>query len=257
MTETALDQAFAAMEGSPEDEGARSRYYGLLATTELFVLLEEEPGQRFEPQLVEMDGTRFVLAFDTDARMGAFCDGPTPYLAMSGRALVETLEGARLGIAVNPGFEAGMFVPPEAVDWMRARTAEALEQADAKIDEILPPDLSDVEVLKAIDARLSTSPGPGRSAYLVKARYGAESAHLMIFVGFPEAARASITGSLAEVVRFVAPDLALDTIFVEQDAAVVQAAARVGLRFDMSAPEVEKPKVAAPGSDPDKPPILH
>jgi len=257
VTETALDSAYASMMAAPDQEEFRSRYYGLLAATELFVLLEREPGAKFEPLMIEMEGTRFVLAFDLDARMGAFCDGPTPYVAMSGRALVEALAGARMGIAVNPGLEAAMFVPVEAVDWMRTRTGEDLSQAEAKIDEISAPEVTDVEALKAIDARLAVFTGASRSAYLVKARYGAETAHLMIFVGVPEAARSSVAGSLAEVVRFIAPDLALDTIFVDAGAGIVEAAARVGLRFDMSSDETAAKAPKAPGSDPDKPPILH
>lgn len=256
MTETALDKAHDAMMAAPDDAGMASKYYGLLASVELFVLLEDEPGDRFEPQMIEMDGARFVLAFDTDARMGAFCEEPTPYIAMSGRALVEALVGARLGIAVNPGMERAMFVPMAAVDWMQTRTSEDLSQTQAKIDEISTPDVADVDVLKAIDARLAVFAGAGRSAYLVKARYGSETAHLMIFAGLPEGAKASVAGSLAEVVRFVAPDLALDTIFVEEGAGIIAAASRLGLRFDMSARPRERGEVKAPGSDPDKPPLL-
>ena len=256
MTKTQLDAAYQAMSAS-EDEAHLAAYYGVLAASEVFVLLEDEAGETFKPQMLEMEGVRYVLAFDTDARMAEFCETPQPYIAMSGRGLVETLEGARLGVAVNPGFPTAMFVPPEATDWMRERTSEDISTGDAKIKEVLSPDLTDVELLKTIDARLAVFAGFSRSAYLVKAQYAEDTALLMIFVGIPDAARASVAGGLAEALRFVAPDLAFDTIFVEQDAPIVASAARVGLRFDMTPQEVETTEPAAPGSNPDKPPILH
>ncbi len=257
MVETQLDVAHGAMAEAPSDEDLLARYYGVLAASELFVLLESEPGETFAPQMLEMDGTRYVLAFDTDGRMAEFCDAPQPYVAMSGRSLVEALSGARLGIAVNPGFEQAMFVPFEAGDWILERTNAELSEGEANIKEVQSPEVSDVELLKAIDARLAVFAGFGRSAYLVKARYAHETAHLMIFVGIPDAARAAVAGALAEAMRFVAPDMALDTVFVERDSEIVTSAAKVGLRFDMTPEEVEKKGVSAPGSDPDKPPLLH
>lgn len=257
MGETQLDIAHGAMAEAPGDEDLVAHYYGALAASELFVLLESEPGETFAPQLLEMDGTRYVLTFDTAARMAEFCDAPQPYVAMSGRALVEALSGARLGVAVNPGFETAMFVPFEAGDWILERTSAELSEGEAKIEEVHAPEMSDVALLKAIDARLAVFAGFGRSAYLVKARYTEEAAHLMIFVGIPDAARASVAGGLAEAMRFVAPDVALDTVFVERDAEIVTSAAKVGLRFDMTPEEVEAKGVSAPGSDPDKPPLLH
>jgi len=206
MTKTQLDAAYQAMSAS-EDEAHLAAYYGVLAASEVFVLLEDEAGETFKPQMLEMEGVRYVLAFDTDARMAEFC--------------------------------------------------ETLSTGDAKIKEVLSPDLTDVELLKTIDARLAVFAGFSRSAYLVKAQYAEDTALLMIFVGIPDAARASVAGGLAEALRFVAPDLAFDTIFVEQDAPIVASAARVGLRFDMTPQEVETTEPAAPGSNPDKPPILH
>lgn len=254
---TQLDLAFDAMMEASDDEGQRSAYYGVLAASEVFVLLEAEPEEKFEPQLLEMEGVRYVLAFDSDQRMAEFCDAPQPYLSMSGRKLVEALAGARLGLAVNPGFSSAMFVPPPAVDWMRERTSDDVLEGEAKIEEVFSPEITDVALLKAIDARLAVFAGFGRSAYLVKAQYAGEMAHLMVFVGIPEAAKASVAGGLAEAVRFVAPDLALDTVFVDKTAEIIAPSARVGLRFDMTPEEVEVKSPAAPGSDPEKPPILH
>ncbi len=258
MTQTQLDAAYGAMMADPDNDSLRSAYYGVLAATEVFVLLEREATQRIEPQLLEMDGIRYALIFDTDARLASFCDAPTPYGAMSGRALVEAIGGARLGLAVNPGVaEASIFVPPEAVEWMRARVGADIEEGGQRIVALNAPMVESVELLKAIDGRLAVFAGEGRSAYLVEAQYEADTAHLMVLVGVPEAARASIAGGLAEALRFLVPDMAFDTMFVDAGAEIVAAASRVGLRFDM-APEKAVPTAPqAPGSDPDKPPILH
>ena len=253
---TPLDEAFAAMKAGGEDDMLRSGYFGVLAASEVFVLLDEEAGTSFSPTLVEMEGARYVLCFDTVERLAAFSDGPQDYVSMSGRALVAQLQEARLGLAVNAGFETAMFLGTDAVDWIAGRTSGDIEEAEARIEELLPPDLADAKALGAIDARLSVFAGPGRRGYLVKAHTGEGHSHLMVLVGIPVEARGGVAGALAEALRFVAPDLACDTIFAEPQEPIVKAASQVALRFDMEpGPGSEGP--AAPGMDPDKPPRLH
>ena len=256
MSETALDQAYSAMMGEPDDEILRSSYYSVLAASEVFVLLEEEAVSSIVPKLIEMEGVRYALVFDTEARLSEFAQTQSPYAGMSGRALVESLTGARLGLAINAGVaETANFIPPEALDWMQTRLGEDLSTGDEEIEELLSPDALEVPLLQALDARLAVFAGPDRSAYLVKAQYAKETANLMIFVGIPEAAKVAIAGALAEALRFLAPDMALDSVFVEQGDGIIAPAARVGLRFDMNKVMADGPE--APGSDPDKPPILH
>ncbi len=253
---TPLDTAFDAMEAAPNDESVRANYYSVLAASELFVLLEHDPGESFEPQLVELEGARFALVFDSADKLAEFCDEPSPYIAMSGRELLRTVTGARLGLAVNPGLLSSMFVPVEAVEWSANRASAAVSEGDAKIREISAPEIADAEMLRAIDARLAVYSGNGRCAYLVKATYDTESAHLMILAGMPPEARAGVAGGLAEALRFLLPDIAFDTMFVEEGAQILTPASRVGLKFDMDAPDrIQGP--GAPGTDPDKPPILH
>ena len=253
---TPLDQAFDAMTATPESETARANYYSVLAASEVFVLLEKEPGDSFEPTLIDLEGARYVLVFDTSEKLAVFCDEPSPYIAMSGRQLLQTVNGARLGLAVNPGLERAMMVPLEAVDWINNRVAADISEDTSKIRELSAPEISDADILRAIDARLAVYSGPGRSAYLVKANYEEETAHLVILVGMAPEARASVAGGLAEALRFLVPDMAFDTMFVESDAQIAKVAGRVGLRFDMDAPE-RSGGPTAPGSDPEKPPILH
>ncbi len=251
---TPLDQAFEGMSIAPDAPAARSNYYGVLSASEVFVILEKEPGESFEPKLIEMDGTRFVLAFDLEARMAAFCDKPEPYIALSGRQLIERLDGARLGLAVNAGFDSSMFLPVEVVAWIARRLGGDVAGSEAAITALNPPNLADVEVLKAIDARLATFAGPDRLAYLAEAEYADDVAHLMILTGIPEEMRTALTGAISEGLRFAAPDLKCDMLFADAGAEILETAARVGLRFDMSLPEPSGP--SAPGMNPDKPPRL-
>jgi hypothetical protein len=80
--ETPLDAAFLAMEADPEAEAPRLRFHEALLGAELFVLLEEEAEERLKPRLFDLEEGRFVLAFDTDARLAAFLDEPAAYAAL-------------------------------------------------------------------------------------------------------------------------------------------------------------------------------
>lgn len=256
--QTPLDLAHAAMTAAPDDVTARSAYYSQFATTEIFVLLAGEAGETFEAQMIEMDGRRYALAFDTEERMAAFCDAPTPYLSLSGRTLVQALSGQTVGVGLNLGVaETSMLIPVEALEWISERIGPEVKIDTGRIAELSPPDLDDIKVLRALDARLAAFSGPDRSAYLVHALYETERVHLIVLEGVPEPERTAVAGALTEAVRFLNPDLAIDTLFADREDAVLMAARKAGLRFDMTSQSSRETAQTAPGSDPNKPPILH
>jgi hypothetical protein len=91
------------MEAAPDDEALRLRFFDRLAGAELFLLLEAEAGGgAITPRTFPVDGTPFVLAFDTEERLAAFSGGIAPYAALSGRALAPMLAAEGLGLALNP-----------------------------------------------------------------------------------------------------------------------------------------------------------
>lgn len=258
MTETILDGHFNDMAADPDSETKRASYYGCLASTELFVALEREAGAGFEPKLVELDGTQYAMVFDLQERMAMFFDAETSFVAMSGRALATSLAGQNIGLGLNLGVtETANLIGVEALDWLRERIEGEVRAGSSKVRKIEAPVFDNVELLRAIDARLAVFAGAGRRAYLVRATLDREKTHLMVLVGIPEHLRSPIAGGLAEALRFLAPDLALDTVFLDADETLADAASRVGLVFDMT-PDVQPAKtIAAPGSDPSKPPKLH
>ena len=75
---------------------------GRLADAELFLLLTEEPlGDTIEPALFDLEEGRVALAFDTEARLAAFAEGPAPYAALPGRVVAQFLSGQKLGLGLN------------------------------------------------------------------------------------------------------------------------------------------------------------
>ena len=101
MAETVLDQAHARMQAAPEDAAARLAFYEKLVGCELFVLLEgEAEGDQITPRLFEVDGTSYVLGFDSEERLSGFAGGILPFVAMSGRAVCAMLAPAGLGLGL-------------------------------------------------------------------------------------------------------------------------------------------------------------
>lgn len=236
----------------------RTAYYGQFATSELLVLLEDEASDVFSPQLVEIDGFNYALTFDTEERLADFCDFPSPYLALSGRALVEALKGQSVGVGLNLGVsDAAFLLPIEALDWVRERTVSEVRVELETINEVSTPHAVPVHVLRAIDARLAMFSGRKRRGILVEAELAKDKTNLIIFEGIEENERSSIAGALAETMRFLAPSLPFDTVFVESDDSIIDVARSVGLTFEMSLSDAKQSASSAPGKDPDKPPKLH
>jgi hypothetical protein len=94
-------------------------------------------------------------------------------------------------------------------------------------------------------------------AYLVGVTYesGARG-HMLGFVGAVPEAQGALARAVSEVLVFSGLEAALlDVAFFDASDPAAARLARCGLRFDMPEPPdvVQRP---APGSDPDKPPIL-
>ncbi len=82
---TPIDLAHEAMEAAPEDDAARLRFWGSVAESELFLMLAEEASDgQVTPTEVEVEGQRFVLAFDREERLATFAGGVVPYAPCRG-----------------------------------------------------------------------------------------------------------------------------------------------------------------------------
>lgn len=261
MTEhTPIDAAHAAMEAAPEDDAARLRFYERLADSELFLALEREAeGERITPQVFEVAGGSFVLAFDREERLAAFAGGPAPYAALSGRVIAAQLAPAGLGLALNLGAPSEILIPNDAVTWLAETVAHTPDEAEAQVAEVNAPLGLPEALLTALDAKLATATGRASGAYLVGVTYDSGArGHLLGFVDAVAGAEAALAKAVSEALTFSGIEAgALDVSFFRASDAMAARLARHGLRFDLPQPEERIEELRpAPGSDPDSPPIL-
>lgn len=260
---TAIDRAHAAMAAAPEDLAARMGFHASIADTELFLMLEHEAqGDSLSPQVFPLESGPVVLAFDTEARLAGFAGAPVPYAALPGRLLARMLAGQGLGLGLNLDVApSSVLLPAEAMDWLAGMLDETPREMTARPQELTPPTALPEVLLPALDARLARAAGLAQAAWLCGVRYREGGrGHLLAFVGaVPEAERA-LARAVGEALAFSGLEAAaLDVAFLADEDALVPRLARVGLRFDLPAPEAvptPAPERPAPGMDPDRPPRL-
>lgn len=258
---TPLDQAHAAMEAAPEDDAARLKFYERLADGELFLALEAEAREgRIKPVIFEVEGNRFALVFDSEARLTEFTERPSPFVALSGRSIVGMLVGQNIGLAVNPAVApSAMLLPPEALSWLHDTLGGTMQEGQGTPTDVHPPKDVPESLIASLDAKLATMAGMARVAYLAECVYkeGPRN-HVIAFVDAQEAAKPAMAAAISEALTFSGLEAAsLDILFLNASDAICASLARVALRFDL--PQIETPEartIAAPGMDPDRPPKL-
>ncbi|SFU20741.1 SseB family protein [Sedimentitalea nanhaiensis] len=259
---TPLDAAHAAMQAAPEDDAARLRFYERLGDCELFLLLTEEArGENLSPELFEVADGRFVLAFDRADRLAQFAARPAPYAVLSGRALARMLADPGLGLGLNLDVApSSILIPPEAMTWLAATLDNAPQEVTSGIRSVATPTGLPQSVLSALGDKLAMAAGLGRAAYLSDVTYADGSrGHLLGFIDAPERAQGALAQAVTEALTFSNIEAgALDVGFFASGDAIAGPLAQHGLRFDLPrVPDGEPaPARTAPGSDPDRPPIL-
>ncbi|MEM9716796.1 MAG: SseB family protein [Pseudomonadota bacterium] len=257
---TILDDAYAAMEAGEDYE--RLAYYGQLAQSELFLALTEEPtDDKVKPWVFDTGQGKFAIAFDTEDRLSEFANGPAAFIAVSGRTIVEMLRGQGIGLGVNLVVApSGHLMEPHDVEWMADLLDKRPEETAALPTEVNAPGLLPDRLILELDRRLSALTGQARYAYLVEAKYetGA-TGHLLAFVNALDGAEGALAQTVSEALSFSGIDAgSIDVTFIQASDPFAASIAKVGLRFDLPKAEAPQPiDRAAPGSDPDKPPILH
>lgn len=260
MTDTPLDTAHAAMQAAPDDDAARLRYFARLADSELVLLLEDEAeGETLRPRVFDLDDGPVVLAFDREDRLAEFIGDVAPYAALPGRVIVGRLAGQGIGLAVNLGAASSYLVPPDAVDWLAGTLDHGPELAEAQPVAFRAPAGLPQALVEGLDFKLARAGGLARCAYLAGVDYAdGRCGHMLAFVGAVAGAQPALARAAAEALTFSGVEAGeMDVTFLPDGGEAVAALARCGLRFDLPAPapaaETARP---APGSDPDRPPIL-
>ena len=261
MTDTTrLDDAHAAMQDDLTSDAARLRFYERLADGELFLLLTKEPtGDDIEPDLFDLDDAKYVLVFDREDRLADFVGSPAPYAALPGRVIAGMLAGQGIGLGVNLGVApSSILIPAEAMEWLSDTLKTGPEQIEARIAELHPPSVPEA-LITALDAKLATAGGLASHACLACVTYSdGRKGHLLGFIDPVEGAQNALAGAATEALTFSGLDAGqMDVGFFEGNAQVAGKLAAIGLRFDLPAPEQpQRLAPVAPGSDPQKPPIL-
>lgn len=261
---TSLDIAHAQMQVA-EDEQAHSatrlRFYDQLADSQLFLLLDHEAtDEAISPELFEVEEGRFVLAFDLEERLAEFTGRVAPYAALSGRVLAQMLDGQGIGLGVNLGVApSSILIPAEAVSWLNRTLGQVPDRIEARIVAFHAPSGLPETLTKALAAKLANAVGLAQAAYLVGVRYdGGGAGHLLGFVGAQEKAQGPLAKAAGEALMFAGIETgAMDVGFFAPDDPVVAKLAATGLYLELpQRTQRQAPQRPAPGSDPDKPPIL-
>ncbi len=266
---TPLAQAQARMQAAPGDDAARLAFFGALADSELFLMLEGEaqPGQ-LSPRLFDLDEGRAALVFDSEARLADFAGQAVDYAALPGRVLAGMLAGQGLSMLVNPDSEDATLLPADALRWLTetlAQSAAEPARAGGAAVGFGPPELPApaLALLRpALERRLSGVPGL-RAAVLAQAVWqdggtGRDTGTVLALSGVPGPARAPLARAVAEALTLSGLDEAvLDVIFPTEAEMVAITEAGLALTpVPFQPPERATTPRPAPGTDPARPPRL-
>lgn len=244
---TPIDSAHAEM----ESEAGRRAFFGLVAASELHLWLDGEPeGHAITPQLFDVEGVRFALAFDREERLAGFAAGPAPLATLPGRHLAAMLSGAGLGLGLNFGAPSETLLPPAVVAWLAEMAAATPMPGMGRLVDLAPPRLPRGAML-TLDARLAAAEGLFRRAWIAAATWeDGKSGHLLAIEEAAPGTAEAIARFVAEALVFSADDADVDVAALDPDSPLARRLARVALRFDP--PEAE----AAQRRDPQAPPRL-
>ncbi|WP_166416594.1 SseB family protein [Cochlodiniinecator piscidefendens] len=256
---TPIDTAHQTMDTHPDDETARLNFYARLAESELFILLAEEAdGDNIAPQVFEVDGQSFVLAFDREARLAEFAGEIVPYASVSGRVLSGMLAGEGIGIALNPEVAPSeILLPAEAIEWLAETLASSPEEVDEAPQSLTAPVGLPETLMVALDGKLALMAGLATQAYVAGVEYeSGRKGHLLGIVGATPGAEGAIAQAVSDALVLSGIEAgALDVAFFRASDTICASLAKVGLRFDLPEPTANDGP-SAPGMDPNSPPKL-
>lgn len=256
---TPLEAAAQAMDRASGDAALRRAFFAELAAAELVVVLAVEAGAgAIEPRVFEVDGHRLALAFDSEAGLASFAEGPVERAIMPGRVLARMLSGAGLGLGLNFGASsAPQILDAAALAWVAEASGTPPGTIEDRPEEIAPPSELPAALLPMLEARIARVGALAREAWLARARYrDGRGAGLLVFVDVEPAAEPAIARSVAEAVAIAGlSEGDLDIAFVASGSEFLRRLATVGLRIALPDPP-SSPVNAPPGTDPQRPPRL-
>ncbi|MEM6609751.1 MAG: SseB family protein [Pseudomonadota bacterium] len=253
---TPLDAAVAALSETPEDESRTRVLYATLAASELCLLLQAEAkAGQVVPLLFPAGDGQVALVFDREERLVDFASS-APFVALSGRSLVNMLADRGIGLGLNLGTSQEYLFPDSAVDWL-AQMQVIPKVMMGKPSRLAAPRGWTDALLPQIEARFAATQGLAQSAVLAEAEYsGSDARPFIAFIGANEEAEPVLVQLIGEVLAIIGTDPAsVDLAFLPAGGVAAERAMAAGLTVDL--PRPPQPKLPeAPGKDPARPPKL-
>ena len=253
--DTPIDAAFELFAEDPDDLSKRVAFLGQVLRSELYLLTNGPAAKSVKPQLFEIEGAPFAIAFDTAERLSAFA-GEAHFSNLSGRNLLDLLATENLGCVLNPEVAPSSYViDPETVSWLAAQS-----QLAPVIDATMPvaisaPIVSAPQILQHLDRGLAALEGAAAYAYLIQVEGASKTSDLSLaFIDVQPGREDSLASYIQELVAFSGQDgLEISVLFLDGTSEMAAAAKRQGLRFEIPKP-ARAIDVSGPGMDPSKPP---
>jgi hypothetical protein len=210
---TQLDAAYTA---AKHDNNKKPDFYNLFLNTELYIATHEtQEANSFSPLLMESNGIKYLMLFDTEERLANWAKKEVAYAAVPGHTLVETV-GTDYHWALNAGTEFVKTFVPDEIQWLKGVVGKSKnDQAanDSTNVSVLirkPVDLPE-GFTEALTEELAKHAAINQ-AYLGKAHYAIkdEPPHLTLVLEVDTQMNTALRNELSEKIKTLLAD---DSIF--------------------------------------------
>ena len=235
------------MSRNPENNDARLNYYGVLADTNLFLLLEQEPSNEIlEPKFIQLEGKNFALAFDSEESLSEFYGEAAAFAEVTGRVLAKMLLEEKIGLGINLGVSEGeLLLPWEIIEWFVNVLDVAPNLVQTTPKKFLRATVFPEVLFKALQEKLMPAVGLFDEIWICAVEYNEdETSHLICLMGVQNSAQQAIVKSINEVLSFTNIDLGnIDVAHFSYDDEVCNKIREIGIKLEF--PKVNKVKNAA------------
>ncbi len=241
-----LNKAFREMSQDPENNDARLNYYGVLADTDLFLLLEQETSSEIlEPKIIQLKENNFALAFDSEENLSEFYGEAAAFAQITGRVLAKMLLEEKIGLGINLGVSEGeLLLPYSVIEWFVSVLDETPNLVQTTPKKFLPVKAFPGIIFKALQQKLKPAVGLFDEIWICAVEYNEdETSHLICLMGVQNSVQQAIVKSINEVLSFTDIDLGnIDVAhFSYGDEACIKIR-EIGIKFEF--PEVTEVKNA-------------
>ena len=225
----------------------RDSYYGVLADTNLFLLLEQEPSNEIlELKFIQLEGNNFALAFDSEEKLSEFYGEAAAFAEVTGRVLAKMLLQEKTGLGINLGVSEGeLLLPWEIIEWFVNVLDETPKLVQTTPKKFLRAIAFPEVLFKALQEKLMPAVGLFDEIWICAAEYNEdETSHLICLMGVQNSAQQAIVKSINEVLSFTDINLGnIDVAHFSYDDEACTKIRQIGIKLEF--PEVGEVKNAA------------